>query len=189
MGIDKHNLFDSFHRNDNGSVESSYYNPFYVKPRRRIPKNHKVILEKVFEFDQKPAASVRKKLSEQLQMDMRAVQVWFQNRRAKEKKVKVKHCNNKNEVKKKSLSPIKIEKLEKPLQFDNNVINLMGEKNIYNEIDPITPLDSDLNIINNFNEDLEMPFGDDLRDLWTGKEINKTNKQDDEISNPDEMFQ
>jgi hypothetical protein len=45
------------------------------------------VLETTFKENPKPNASTRKQLSQELEMSVRAVQIWFQNRRAKAKSV------------------------------------------------------------------------------------------------------
>ncbi|KAM0673538.1 hypothetical protein GVAV_002913 [Gurleya vavrai] len=59
-----------------------------VKHRRRTSKMQLKVLEKTFETNVRPDAAMRKILGEQLGMTPRSVQVWFQNRRAKIKKIK-----------------------------------------------------------------------------------------------------
>ncbi|KAI8388362.1 homeobox domain-containing protein, partial [Radiomyces spectabilis] len=53
--------------------------------RRRTSRAQFKILEKAFRENPKPSARVRHQLAQQLEMTMRGVQVWFQNRRAKAK--------------------------------------------------------------------------------------------------------
>ncbi|KAK0543361.1 hypothetical protein OC846_004500 [Tilletia horrida] len=62
-----------------------YLNPFEVKHRRRTTKGQFRVLEGTFKENPKPNANVRKALAAQLDMPGRAVQIWFQNRRAKAK--------------------------------------------------------------------------------------------------------
>ncbi|GAA6010379.1 hypothetical protein JCM11491_006295 [Sporobolomyces phaffii] len=64
------------------------YDPFRIKHRRRTSPPQLKILEHHFELNPKPDVTVRKSLAEQLDMTPREVQVWFQNRRAKVKKLK-----------------------------------------------------------------------------------------------------
>lgn len=61
------------------------WNPFEVKHRRRTTKGQFRVLEDTFQKTPKPSNEVRKAISEQLDMPPRAVQIWFQNRRAKAK--------------------------------------------------------------------------------------------------------
>ncbi|KAJ3883628.1 hypothetical protein F5051DRAFT_133920 [Lentinula edodes] len=61
------------------------YTPNEVKHRKRTTNAQLKILESVFKRDTKPNAALRNELAAQLDMTARGVQVWFQNRRAKEK--------------------------------------------------------------------------------------------------------
>lgn len=68
-----------------GNFRTSFYNPFEIKHRKRTSRAQFKVLEKTFQENPKPSASVRRWLAQQLVMTPRGVQVWFQNRRAKEK--------------------------------------------------------------------------------------------------------
>ncbi|UZJ52025.1 hypothetical protein CBS101457_001345 [Exobasidium rhododendri] len=72
---------------------TQYLNPFEVKHRRRTTRMQFKVLETTFKENPKPNASTRKTLSQQLDMPVRAVQIWFQNRRAKAKTVARKEAN------------------------------------------------------------------------------------------------
>ncbi|KAH7913485.1 hypothetical protein BJ138DRAFT_1221171 [Hygrophoropsis aurantiaca] len=61
------------------------YIPNEVKHRKRTTPEQLKSLEEVFAKDTKPNGSLRKTLAQELSMSARGVQVWFQNRRAKEK--------------------------------------------------------------------------------------------------------
>ncbi|KAG7098719.1 hypothetical protein E1B28_000632 [Marasmius oreades] len=61
------------------------YTPNEVKHRKRTTSAQLKILEGIFKHDTKPNAALRNELAVQLDMTARGVQVWFQNRRAKEK--------------------------------------------------------------------------------------------------------
>lgn len=61
------------------------YTPNEVKHRKRTTSAQLKILEGIFKRDTKPNAVLRNELAAQLDMTARGVQVWFQNRRAKEK--------------------------------------------------------------------------------------------------------
>ncbi|KAJ7497444.1 hypothetical protein FB451DRAFT_1359716 [Mycena latifolia] len=61
------------------------YTPNEVKHRKRTTSAQLKVLEGVFKRDTKPNAALRTELASQLNMTARGVQVWFQNRRAKEK--------------------------------------------------------------------------------------------------------
>lgn len=67
--------------------DSRFYplNPFEIKHRRRTTKTQFRVLESTFREIPKPNATLRKQISAQLDMPVRAVQIWFQNRRAKAK--------------------------------------------------------------------------------------------------------
>lgn len=60
---------------------------FMIKHRKRTSKKQLEVLEKTFETCIRPDSKLRKKLGDQLNMTPRAVQIWFQNRRAKIKKI------------------------------------------------------------------------------------------------------
>jgi hypothetical protein len=57
-----------------------------VKRRRRLAPEETRILNQVFDKNPKPSSQVRAQLAQQLNMTSRAVQIWFQNRRAKLKR-------------------------------------------------------------------------------------------------------
>ncbi|KAG6918543.1 hypothetical protein DXG01_013633 [Tephrocybe rancida] len=61
------------------------YTPNEVKHRKRTTTTQLRTLEAVFKRDTKPNGPLRVELAAQLGMTARGVQVWFQNRRAKEK--------------------------------------------------------------------------------------------------------
>jgi hypothetical protein len=64
------------------------YRPNEVKHRKRTTRVQTKILEEQFKSTDKPDAATRGELSIRLGMTPREVQVWFQNRRAKEKKLR-----------------------------------------------------------------------------------------------------
>ena len=73
--------------NNNKNFNPNFYNPFEIKHRRRTSRGQFKILEKAFINNPKPNGKIRQGLAESLSMTPRGVQVWFQNRRAKEKQV------------------------------------------------------------------------------------------------------
>ncbi|EST07027.1 Homeobox domain protein [Kalmanozyma brasiliensis GHG001] len=75
-----------------GADSRGFYplNPFEIKHRRRTTKTQFRVLESTFREIPKPNAALRKQISAQLDMPVRAVQIWFQNRRAKAKAVEKK---------------------------------------------------------------------------------------------------
>ncbi|KAG8863279.1 hypothetical protein FRB96_008770 [Tulasnella sp. 330] len=64
---------------------NAYFNPYEVKHRKRTSRAQLLVLESTFNENSKPSSAVKKALSAQLDMPLRNVQVWFQNRRAKDK--------------------------------------------------------------------------------------------------------
>jgi hypothetical protein len=77
-----------FQQGDN--FKPTFYNPFEIKHRRRTSRAQFKVLEKTFLENPKPNAAIRRWLAQKLVMTPRGVQVWFQNRRAKEKSVNAK---------------------------------------------------------------------------------------------------
>ncbi|KAI7827377.1 homeobox domain-containing protein, partial [Kickxella alabastrina] len=53
--------------------------------RRRTTKEQLTLLEGTFKSTPKPSSELRKSLASTLGMTAREVQIWFQNRRAKQK--------------------------------------------------------------------------------------------------------
>ncbi|KAF7722687.1 hypothetical protein EC973_002850 [Apophysomyces ossiformis] len=76
-----------------GDFQPTFYNPFEIKHRRRTSKAQLKILEKSFAENPKPSATVRRVLAQKLDMTPRGVQIWFQNRRAKAKKLQRRQVN------------------------------------------------------------------------------------------------
>ena len=58
------------------------------RPRTTITAKQLEILKSAYKNSSKPARHIREQLSKDTGLDMRVVQVWFQNRRAKEKRLK-----------------------------------------------------------------------------------------------------
>ncbi|KIY66866.1 homeobox-domain-containing protein [Cylindrobasidium torrendii FP15055 ss-10] len=61
------------------------YHPNEVKHRKRTTSDQLKVLEGLFKSNTKPNGALRTQLAKELEMTPRGVQVWFQNRRAKEK--------------------------------------------------------------------------------------------------------
>ncbi|ORX86785.1 Homeodomain-like protein, partial [Basidiobolus meristosporus CBS 931.73] len=78
-------MFETFHQSPHGEFRTSFYNPFEVKTRKRTKKSQFKVLERTFHENPKPNSALRKQLAQELDMTLRGVQVWFQNRRAKAK--------------------------------------------------------------------------------------------------------
>lgn len=58
------------------------------RPRTTISAKSLDTLKQAYQASSKPARHIREQLALQTGLDMRVVQVWFQNRRAKEKRLK-----------------------------------------------------------------------------------------------------
>jgi len=61
------------------------------KKRQRTSPEQLEILERVYEQERLPGLDLRKELAQKLKMTPRRVQVWFQNKRAKEKRMVAAH--------------------------------------------------------------------------------------------------
>lgn len=59
---------------------TAYFNPYEVKHRKRTSRAQLTVLEATFKQNNKPSSAVKKSLAAQLDMPIRNVQVWFQNR-------------------------------------------------------------------------------------------------------------
>lgn len=81
----ENDLYQSPNQNYNHDFKPTFYDPFEVKHRRRTTRAQFKVLEKTFQENPKPSATIRRLLAQRLNMTPRGVQVWFQNRRAKAK--------------------------------------------------------------------------------------------------------
>lgn len=70
------------------------------RPRTTISQNQLDILKQAYSISSKPARYIRESLAMETGLDMRVVQVWFQNRRAKEKRLK---SNSKKRIKRENI--------------------------------------------------------------------------------------
>ncbi|KAJ1769595.1 hypothetical protein LPJ74_003906 [Coemansia sp. RSA 1843] len=75
-------------------LKPNFYNPYHVKHRRRTSKDQLALLEGTFKTTPKPSSDLRKQLATALHMSAREVQIWFQNRRAKQKNMMLRAGNN-----------------------------------------------------------------------------------------------
>lgn len=57
---------------------------FTAVSRKRIPKSNVILLETLYKENPNPPLAVRKSLALRLGLPQRKLQIWFQNRRAKE---------------------------------------------------------------------------------------------------------
>lgn len=78
-------LMETFHQYPHGDFRPTFYNPFEIKHRRRTSRAQQQVLEDAFSNNPKPNSTIRRVLAQKLEMTPRGVQIWFQNRRAKEK--------------------------------------------------------------------------------------------------------
>ena len=58
------------------------------RPRTTISAKQLDVLKQAYNNSSKPPRHIREQLAAETNLDMRVVQVWFQNRRAKEKRLK-----------------------------------------------------------------------------------------------------
>ncbi|KAG0245083.1 hypothetical protein BGW41_004340 [Actinomortierella wolfii] len=68
-----------------GDLRPTFYNPFEVKRRQKTSRDQSIILERAFMENPMPDASMRDELAQRLDRTPRGIQVWFQNRRAKDR--------------------------------------------------------------------------------------------------------
>ena len=67
---------------------SLYIDGNQKRPRTTITAKQLETLRKAYNQSSKPSRHVREQLSQDTGLDMRVIQVWFQNRRAKDKRMK-----------------------------------------------------------------------------------------------------
>ena len=76
-------MFELFDANPRARFAPTNYNPFEIKHRKRTSVEQYGVLEAAFKRYEKPPLAERRAMAAHLGMSNRAVQVWFQNRRAK----------------------------------------------------------------------------------------------------------
>ena len=76
-------MFELFDANPRARFAPTNYNPFEIKHRKRTSVEQYGVLEAAFKQYEKPPLAERRIIAAHLGMSNRAVQVWFQNRRAK----------------------------------------------------------------------------------------------------------
>lgn len=82
--VDKiESMFELFDANPAARFAPTNYNPFEIKHRKRTSSEQYKVLEAAFRRYDKPPLAERRAIAASLGMSNRAVQVWFQNRRAK----------------------------------------------------------------------------------------------------------
>ncbi|RCH78570.1 hypothetical protein CU098_004511 [Rhizopus stolonifer] len=67
------------------NVTLNFYNPFETRRRKKTSRVQVEVLERAFYENPKPDGEIRERLAHHLSMSTRCVQIWFQNRRVKEK--------------------------------------------------------------------------------------------------------
>ncbi|KAI9259975.1 Homeodomain-like protein, partial [Helicostylum pulchrum] len=72
---------------DNLSSGDEMYYGTPVRPRQRFSTEETSILERAFKETPRPSAEIKKDLAYQFGTVPSRIQIWFQNRRAKEKKI------------------------------------------------------------------------------------------------------
>lgn len=118
------------------------YNHYTIKPRKRTSKWQREVLEELFSKTTKPDTPHRKRLAENLSMTPREVQIWFQNRRAKEKKITKKMQHYSSPRDKKELNKINHQQVNEnidnlniemqPIRFNEEQQNHMNYRSNYN---------------------------------------------------------
>ncbi|EPQ57328.1 homeobox-domain-containing protein [Gloeophyllum trabeum ATCC 11539] len=103
------------------------YVPNEVKHRRRTSRQQLKVLEATFKDQTKPNGVLRKRLAQELHMTPRSVQVWFQNRRAKEKTLANKKSDAKGNKGKPDNSPIP-EDMPSPSHSSASDLRTMSER-------------------------------------------------------------
>lgn len=102
--------YSSFYPSNDARGYNESFQSVDSKPRNRTSPKQLDVLEKVSQTVLKPDKSLRQRLSSELGMTQRQVQIWFQNRRAKIKKMKEPESGGKDIGQKKhKLSPRKME--------------------------------------------------------------------------------
>ena len=85
------------------------------RPRWTPSEEAKAILEAVFAADSFPTFAVRNQLAEQLKIDSRQVQIWFQNRRQRERLKTGSQCAAADDEAERGSAPYPVEVLQPPL--------------------------------------------------------------------------
>jgi hypothetical protein len=73
---------------ENAKAKEMEYDDNNKRPRTTISAKQLEVLKQAYNTSSKPPRHVREQLAMNTNLDMRVVQVWFQNRRAKEKRLK-----------------------------------------------------------------------------------------------------
>ncbi|CAF0894732.1 unnamed protein product [Rotaria sordida] len=73
---------------DYDTLKNKEFDDTSKRPRTTITQKQLEVLKQAYNTSSKPARHIRESLAAETGLDMRVVQVWFQNRRAKEKRLK-----------------------------------------------------------------------------------------------------
>ena len=73
---------------ENAKLKELEYDDNNKRPRTTISAKQLDVLKQAYNTSSKPPRHIREQLASETNLDMRVVQVWFQNRRAKEKRLK-----------------------------------------------------------------------------------------------------
>ncbi|OLY83302.1 Homeobox protein HD-10 [Smittium mucronatum] len=124
-----------------------------IKHRKRTTKRQFAILESEFIKNNKPNSKKRNEISSVIGMSKRAVQVWFQNRRAKEKELRKKSFVFPSSSEKCQIAPLKFNESAKNHQIDpfNHSIDSISERGMFFEARPIDFF-SDRDILSTISE-------------------------------------
>jgi hypothetical protein len=136
---EKHSLYQSQHEFVNQGIKEDLYlnvasppSSYWRRRRGRLTEEQTNVLNNIFKNEQKPDATTRALLAQKLDMSARAVQVWFQNRRArfKREKLELKNAAKNNAQKKLTVyCPEKIKQKSyslSPSPFPNSTKNFSG---------------------------------------------------------------
>ncbi|CAF2390125.1 unnamed protein product [Rotaria sp. Silwood2] len=75
-------------KTDYDALKNKEFDDTNKRPRTTITQKQLEVLKQAYNTSSKPARHIRESLAAETGLDMRVVQVWFQNRRAKEKRLK-----------------------------------------------------------------------------------------------------
>lgn len=119
------------------------YRPNEVKHRKRTTRQQLKVLEETFRTTQKPDGNLRKTLAVQLDMTPRNVQVWFQNRRAKDKTLAKRAQKSLEEQQPKDIAAGPADAIETSSPMDTpNVTSPVDSIGTYVQSDVLSPLSS-----------------------------------------------
>ncbi len=92
--VDEASDEDSSNNNNNNSNMKKKKKTEAKKPRRRITAQQVAVLEQVFAVEPFPGPSTKKVIAKKLGMQERSITIWFQNKRARLKRIEGGHGDN-----------------------------------------------------------------------------------------------